>query len=63
MLKIITFQNVLAIIYYAWNGNESNTAFLGHFDTLMYYVVMIGKLPDFMFLISIRSVNAVWSKN
>ena len=54
MLEIISFQNVLPIIYSALNGSESNTAFLGHFDTLMYNVVMIG-----MFHISIRSVNAV----
>jgi len=59
MLEIISCQDVFPIIYYTLNGSESNTAFLGHFDTRMYYVVMIGILPDFMFLISIRSVNAV----
>ena len=59
MLEIISCQDVFPIIYYALNGSDSNTAFLGHFNTLMYYVVMIDILPDFMFLISIRSVNAV----
>jgi hypothetical protein len=60
MLEIISFQNFLLIIYY---GSGSNTAFLGNFDTLMYNVVMIGIVSHFMFHISIRSVNAVWSKN
>jgi uncharacterized membrane protein YkvA (DUF1232 family) len=59
MLEIISCQDVFPIIYYTLNGSESNTAFLGHFNTLMYYVVIIDILPDFMFLISIRSVNAV----
>jgi len=59
MLEIISCQDVFPIIYYTLNGSESNTAFLGHFDALIYYVVMIGKIPDFKFLISIRSVNTV----
>jgi hypothetical protein len=36
MLGIISFQNVLPIIDYALNGSESNTAFLGHFDTFIF---------------------------
>jgi uncharacterized membrane protein YkvA (DUF1232 family) len=59
MLEIISCQDVFSIIYYTLNESESNTAFLEHFNTLMYYVVMIDILPDFMFLILIWSVNAI----
>jgi len=59
MLQIICFHDVFPVIYYTSNGSESNTAFLGHLDTLMYYDIMMSMVHEFLFDMPIMSANPI----